>query len=185
MSKKKKETRTKKKQHKEKVQTIRHQQSILTLLETQPGRGLTLTQIIRKTGAKKKDDLKRIERFIDSLLEEGRITQLSNGSYVSARKEEEFTGVVDHVSSRFAYVNIGEEQDVYVKTKDLASAVDGDTVKVSIFPTQHGDHPEGKVVEILKRNRNRFVGRIEVSANFAFVVPDFRKIHQDFFIKKG
>ncbi|HEU5146431.1 MAG TPA: ribonuclease R, partial [Chryseosolibacter sp.] len=182
MSKKKKETRTKKKQHKEKVQTIKHQQSILSLLDSQPRRGLTLTQIIRKTGAKKKEDLKKIERFIDSLLDQGRIRQLSNGHYVSQREEEEFTGVVDHVSSRFAYINIGEEQDVYVKTKDLGSAVDGDTVRVTIFPTQHGDHPEGKVVEILKRNRNRFVGRIEVSANFAFVIPDFRKIHQDFFV---
>lgn len=182
MSKKKKETRTKKKQHKEKVQTIKHQQSILSLLDSQPRRGLTLTQIIRKTGAKKKEDLKKIERFIDSLLDQGRIRQLSNGHYVSQREEEEFTGVVDHVSSRFAYINIGEEQDIYVKTKDLGSAVDGDTVRVTIFPTQHGDHPEGKVVEILKRNRNRFVGRIEVSANFAFVIPDFRKIHQDFFV---
>ena len=38
------------------------------------------------------------------------------------------------------------------------------------------------MVEIVKRNRNKFVGRIEVSANFAFVIPDFRKIHQDFFV---
>lgn len=182
MSKKKKETRTKKKQHKEKVQTVKHQQSILNLLDAQPRRGLTLTQIIRKTGAKKKEDLKKIERFIDSLLDQGRIRQLSNGNFVSQREQEEFTGVVDHVSSRFAYVDIGEEQDIYVKTKDLASAVDGDTVKVTVFPTRHGDHPEGKVLEILNRNRSRFVGRIEVSANFAFVVPDFRKIHQDFFI---
>lgn len=182
MSKKKKETRTKKKQHKEKVQTVRHQQSILNLLDAQPRRGLTLTQIIRKSGAKKKEDLKRIERFIDSLLDQGRIRQLSNGNFVSQREEQEFTGIVDHVSSRFAYIDIGEEQDIYVKTKDLASAVDGDTVKVSVFATRHGDHPEGKVVEVINRNRSRFVGRIEVSANFAFVVPDFRKIHQDFFI---
>lgn len=181
MSKKKKETRTKKKQHKEQVQTGKHQQSILNVLDAQP-RGLTLTQIIRKTGAKKKEDLKKVERFIDSLLDKGRIRQLSNGNFVSARTEEEFTGVVDHVSSRFAYVDIGEEQDVYVKTRDLASAVDGDTVRINIHPTQHGDHREGKVVEILKRNRTRFVGRIEVSSNFAFVVPDFRKIHQDFFV---
>src|SRR3546814_21163734 len=45
-----------------------------------------------------------------------------------------------------------------------------------------GEHPEGKVVEVLKRNRNRFVGRIEVSPNYAFVIPDFRKSHQDFFV---
>jgi ribonuclease R len=182
MSKKRKETRTKKKQHKEKSQTGRQQQVILNLLDAEPKKGLTLTQIIRKTGAKKKEDLKKIERFIDSLLESDRIKQLSNGSFVTNRSADEYTGIVDHVNSRFAYVNIGEEQDVYVKTKDLASAVDGDTVKVTIFPTRHGDHPEGKVVEIVKRNRNRFVGRIEVSANYAFVIPDFRKIHQDFFV---
>jgi ribonuclease R len=182
MSKKKKETRTKKQQHKEKSQTARHRQAILDLLDAKPSRGLTLSQIIRKTGAKKKEDLKKIERFLDSLLDSGRIKQLTNGSFVTSRTEEEFTGVVDHVSSRFAYVDIGEEQDVYIKTKDLASAVDGDTVKVTIFSTRHGEHPEGKVVEVLKRNRTRFVGRIDVSANFAFVIPDFRKIHQDFFI---
>lgn len=183
MSKKKKETRTKNKQHKEKVQTGRYQQTILSLLDSQPGRGLTLTQIIRKTGAKKKEDLKKIERYLESLLDKGKIAQLSNGSFISARTEEdEFVGTVDHVSSRFAYVDIGEEQDVYVKTKDLGSAVDGDTVKVTISHTRHGEHPEGKVVEILKRNRNKFVGRMDVSANFAFVIPDFRKIHQDFFV---
>src|SRR5688500_14241698 len=104
MSKKKKETRTKKKKHKEKTQTGRHKQVILNLLDAQPRRGLTLTQIIRKTGAKKKEDLKKIERFIDSLLESGRIRQLSNGSFVPVkgdvdRNQAEFTGVVDHVSS--------------------------------------------------------------------------------------
>jgi ribonuclease R len=182
MSKKKKETRTKKKQHKDKSQTGRHKQTILSLLDAQPNRGLTLTQIIRKTGAKKKEDLKKIQQFIDSLLEGDRIKQLSNGSFISNRTQEESSGVVDHVNSRFGYVNIGEEQDIYVKTQDLGSAVHGDTVKVTVFPSRHGEHPEGKVVEVLKRNRSRFVGRIEVSANFAFVVPDFRKIHQDFFV---
>ena len=182
MSKKKKETRTNKKQHKDKNQAGRQQQAILNLLDAQPRRGLSLSQIIRKTGAKKKEDLKKIELFIDSLLESDRIKQLTNGSFISNLKEEQFTGVVDHVSSRFAYVDIGEEEDIYVKTKDLGSAVDGDTVKLTIFPTRHGDHREGKVLEIIKRNRNRFVGRIDVSANFAFVTPDFRKIHQDFFV---
>lgn len=183
MSKKKKEIRTKKKHHKEKDQAGRLQQVILSLLDAEPKRGLSLKQIIRKTGAKKKEDLKKIGLFIDSLLESGRITQLSNGSLISNRSSEEFTGVVDHVNARFAYITAGgDEDDIYVKTKDLGSAIDGDTVKFAVFPTRHGKHREGKVVEVLKRNRNRFVGRIEISANFAFVIPDFRKIHQDFFV---
>src|SRR5690606_26123969 len=90
---------------------------------------------------------------------------------------------LDHVITRFAYIEHGHDQsDIYVKASDLNSAVDGDTVRVSIYPTRRGDHPEGRVVEIIKRNRNRFVGRLELSPNFAFVKPDFRKIHVDFYI---
>src|SRR5690606_1755384 len=111
MSKKKKETRNQRKPHKEKKQTARHRQAILDMLDANARKGLTLTQIVRKLAAKKKEDLKRIERFIASLLASDRIRQLKNGHYVSNRKEEEYIGVVDHVSSRFAYVDIGDDHD--------------------------------------------------------------------------
>ena len=182
MSKKKKEQRSKSKKKKTKDQVGKLRSAILAVLEENAGRGLSLKQIIKKTGIKKKEDIKKAGHFVDDLLEKEKIKQLSNGNYVSTREAEEYTGVVDHVSSRFAYVNIGTEEDIFIKSSDLGSAVDGDTVKVAIFPTRHGEHPEGKVTEIVRRNRTRFVGKIEVSKNYAFVVADSRKIHQDFFI---
>jgi ribonuclease R len=184
MSKKdKKEVRTRKKQKKDKNRLGEVRSNILALLDDPKGRGMSLKQLIRKLGLKKKEDIKKATSYVDDLLEKERIRQLSNGSFVSNRKSEEYQGIVDHVSSRFAYVKISDEQpDVYVKSSDLSSAVDGDTVRIVIFPTRHGEHPEGKVTEVMKRNRNRFVGKIEMSKNFAFVIADARKIHQDFFI---
>jgi ribonuclease R len=117
------------------------------------------------------------------LEEAGKIRQLADGSYSSTRKIETVEGVVDHVNPRFAYVNTGSEEDIYVRTQDLATALHGDTVRVSLISKRKGQKPEGRVEEIVKRNRTRFVGRLEVSPNrFAFVVPDFKKIYQDFFI---
>jgi ribonuclease R len=188
MSKKnKKEARTKRKDKKSQGQTGRVRSGILSLLDDEPERGLTITQIIRKLGLKKKEDIKRAAQYLDDQVEQGRIKQLSNGSYIGSQTisgSGDLEGVVDHVSSRFAYIKIGTDQDkdIYVKANDLGSAVDGDTVKVSVFKTRHGDHPEGKVTEVVRRNRNRFVGKIEISKNFAFVVPDARKVHQDFFV---
>jgi len=95
----------------------------------------------------------------------------------------EITGTVDHVSSRFAYVRLGNDQpDIFIKAKDLRGAVDGDTVTIIIFPTKHGEHQEGRVTSIVKRNRTRYVGKVELSKSFAFVVPDYRKMHTDFFV---
>lgn len=184
MSKKnKKEARTKKKEKKVKGQTGRIRAQLLALLDEQSKKGISLTQIIRKLHLKKKEDIKKTTHYLDELVDDGRIRQLANGHYTgNGGSEEEVQGVVDHVSSRFAYINIGTDEDVYVKSSDLAGAVDGDIVKVAILPNRHGSHPEGVVKEIVSRNRSRFVGKIEISKNFAFVVADSRKIHQDFFI---
>ena len=157
--------------------------ALLALLDQSQGKAFSLKQIVKKLNLKKRDDIKMLGHLIDDHLETERIQEAKDGSYQSNRVEEEITGVVDHVSSRFAYVKIGkDEPDIFVKGSDLGSAVDGDTVQIVIFPTRHGEHREGKVTKVLHRSRNRFVGKVELSKNFAFVVPDARKIHGDFFI---
>ncbi len=156
---------------------------ILSIFSENPGKGYSIKQIARKAQVKKKDELKQVSNFIYELELQGQIKEISDGTYTGIASMNAITGIVDHVSSRFAYVRIGEEQpDIYIKSKDLGAAVDGDTVTVSVFRTKHGEHPEGKVLEVLKRGRSRYVGRIEVSKNYAFVVPDYRKMHQDFFV---
>jgi len=157
--------------------------ALLALLDQSQGKEFSLKQIVKKLNLKKKDDIKMLGHLIDDHLETERIQEAKDGSYKSNRVEEEITGVVDHVSSRFAYIKIGkDEPDIFVKGSDLGSAVDGDTVQIVIFPTRHGEHREGKVTKVLHRSRNRFVGKVELSKSFAFVVPDARKIHGDFFI---
>src|SRR5688572_6054291 len=176
-----KKKKTKDKSGKEKHDKL--EASLISLLEQSKGKAYSLKQIVKKLTLKKKDDIKFDGQLLDQLVEDERIQQLSNGNYKSDRKEEELTGVVDHVSSRFAYVKLGNDQkDVFIKGRDLGSAVDGDTVQIVVFATRHGEHPEGKVTKVVHRNRNRFVGRVELSKNFAFVIADARKIHTDFFI---
>lgn len=156
---------------------------VTRLLDENPGKGYSIKQLAKKLGLKKRDDIKQVSQVVYRLEEDDVIKELSNGNYASNRKQKSISGVVDHVSSRFAYVVIGNAQpDVYVKARDLNSAMHGDTVNTVVFPSKHGEHPEGRVVDVTNRSRTRFVGKIEVLANYAFVVADFKKVHQDFFV---
>jgi ribonuclease R len=178
MSKSKKAKPTKSKDSFARIKAI-----ILSVFSDNPGKGYTIKQIARKAQVKKKDELKLVSNYVFELELQGQIKEVSDGTYTAVASASAVTGIVDHVSSRFAYIRLGEDQpDIYIKSKDLGSAMDGDTVAVNVFKTRHGEHPEGKVVEIVKRGRTRYVGRIEVSKNYAFVVPDYRKMHQDFFV---
>jgi ribonuclease R len=157
--------------------------ALITLLE-ETGKAYGAQQLIKKLGLKKKSLIEELYKLLDALTLEGKIEQLSNDYYKITRTSQALTGIVDHVNIRFAYVVTGQEgmKDVYVRTSDLGSAMHGDTVAISVSKKKSGDNPEGKVTEIIKRGRNRFVGKIELSRNFGFVVPDFKKIYQDFFI---
>lgn len=173
----------KRKQGKEKPDRAGLASAVMKLFARSPGQTFSIKQLAKKLGLKKKADVKEATLAVQDLAGRNKLRQLSNGSYAALQELQEAVGQVDHVSSRFAYVKMGSDHpDIFVKARDLGSAFDGDTVRVAIYPTRHGEHPEGKVVEIVKRNRNRFVGRLELSRNFAFVKPDFRKIHVDFFI---
>ncbi len=180
MSKKKFKKIKEKKHRKEKSSVY---SSILALLEEMIGKAYSTKQITKKLGIKRKTLITDLYRILDQLEEEGKIEQLGNGTYRSARESASLTGRVDHVNPRFAYVIVeGEEKDIYVKSRDLGSAIHGDIVELSIFSSRKGASPEGKVTNIVQRGRNRFVGRIEESANYAFIVPDFKKIYNDFFV---
>ncbi len=158
--------------------------SLLSLLEEMSGKGYSPQQLIKKLGLKKKSLIEDLFKLLDALEEEGKVEQLPSGNYKSTHKKKAVTGIVDHVNPRFAYVATGEEgqKDIYVRSTDLASALHGDTVEVEVSNRKTGENPEGRITSIVKRGRTRFVGRMEVSRNFGFVVPDFKKIYQDFFI---
>ena len=158
--------------------------SLMSLLEEMAGNAYSVPQLVKKLGLKKKTLIEDLYKLLDSLEEEGAVEKLSSGQYKSSRKSKSVTGIVDHVNPRFAYVATGEEgkKDIYIRTQDLGSALHGDTVAVALSGRKTGESPEGKVTEIVKRSRSRFVGKIELSRNFGFVVPDFKKVYQDFFI---
>ena len=156
---------------------------LISIFDESAGKSFQFRQLVRELGAKNKAENKEVFHLLDELEASGKIRQLADGSFASTRKVDTLEGVVDHVNPRFAYVNVGGEEDVYVRTQDLGTALHGDLVRISIVSKRKGQKPEGREEEIVKRNRTRFVGRLDVTPNrFAFVVPDFKKIYQDFFI---
>ena len=173
--------------------------SLMAMLEESPGKEFKLQSLVKKLSLKKKAMVEELFKLLDQLEDDGVIKQTEDGNFLLVKASsgskapdaktkgttgKGITGVVDHVNARFAYVITGEEgaKDVYVKTQDLNNALNGDTVNITLFSKKTGANPEGKVIEVVKRARNRFVGKLQLSKSFAFVVPDFKKIYQDFFI---
>ncbi len=93
-------------------------------------------------------------------------------------------GTLDITRSGIGYVVIADGSgDVLVRPGDFNTALNGDTVKVKITrePVRNSKK-EGKIVEVLTRKQNEFIGHIQLSTNYAFFVPDTDKPMPDLFI---
>ncbi|ELR73703.1 3'-to-5' exoribonuclease RNase R [Fulvivirga imtechensis AK7] len=157
---------------------------ILSLLNSNPGTAFSIKQITKKLGFRRKDYNREIPYVLMLLQESGKIVHLGSEKYSSSHAAEVLIGKIDHVNPRFAYLLTPDDrEDIYIKTTDLNYAMDGDLVKVKAQGPVKGRKPEGKVIEIIERAKDQFVGRIEFSPRFAFVIADNRKIYQDIFVK--
>lgn len=92
------------------------------------------------------------------------------------------SGVLMMTKSGFGFVRIDENEEIKISEKHLNTAFHEDKVEVSLFARKSSEKPEGEIVRVIERGRQNFVGTLEKSKNFAFVVPDDKRIHRDFFI---
>jgi len=159
---------------------------IVEFLNQTPGRGYQVKQILKGLGVRDAKSKGIVSEVIFGLEARGVVKKLRNGSFTIEGEQKTIAGVVDSVNARFAYVvpdGDAEQDDIWVSKEDLLGAMDDDKVKVVLKPKKHGKSPEGKVVEVLARHRDEFVGRIEMNTRYAFVVPDFKKMFHDIYVK--
>ncbi|WP_194975587.1 ribonuclease R [Aquiflexum lacus] len=163
---------------------------VLNFLDNNYGKEFNAKQIIKKLEIRDSVTKGGVEPTLHKLAAAGSVSKTPR-NYFSSVKEPEFVeGEVDFVNPRFAFIKPDPkhdlEEDVLIKEADLKQALDGDRVRIMVYPNKgKTGRLEGKVLEIVQRNRDEFVGRVEISPRFAFVVPDFKKMHQDIFVHTG
>lgn len=122
---------------------------------------------------------------LEALKKQGFVIEKETGKYQVKETKQYVTGTIDFTSQGTAFVVYNEnEADIFIPAKKSKDALQGDLVKVYMFPKRgSGRRREGEVIEVIKRAKTEFVGTIRINPKFAFVVPDSHKIHVDFFIR--
>ena len=103
------------------------------------------------------------------------------------KKKQKLTGKFCANEKGFGFITFEDEEkeDIFVPSKSVNGALDGDTVQFLIYKQKQGNKKaEAKIVKVLKRERETLVGTFQKSRNFGFVVPDDKSFATDIFISK-
>jgi len=147
-------------------------QEILSVFYDNPQRTFNYKQLAQALSIKDPEIVRLISVVLDELGESGKIDQVQRGRFRLRTRGGYITGRVELQPQGFAYVNSEEaEEPVLVSQGNLNHAMEGDLVKVYLYARRKRHQLEGEVEEILERAKSTFVGVIERSRNFAFLIP--------------
>lgn len=158
--------------------------AILSVLYEEPGKTVNYKQISTWLGIKDPETRKLVNVALQELKDDDYLDQISRGKYKLKAKTGTICGIVELQPQGFAYVNSDEtDRPVLISSRNLKHAMEGDKVKVHLYARRKKHDLEGEVIEIIERAKTVFVGTVQTSRNFAFLVPA-GKVGFDIFIPK-
>ena len=101
--------------------------------------------------------------------------------------KEEIIGTYRKNQKGFGFVKIeNQEDEIYISRENSKTALNGDTVSIKIIAEKEGTKKqEGKIIKIVRHEKDTVVGTFQKSRNFAFVVSDDKNFGTDIFISKA
>ncbi len=167
---------------------------ILSIFAENPFKKYNYKQIGHLIGVKDQAGRDLLLNILDDLIFTEDLNEVRKGKYMLnpkklqelANKKKYITGTVDMKKTGKAYIVSDEGgDDIYVASNNVGHALHNDHVKVLLFPKRKSHKTEGQIIEVLERIKDTYVGVLEMSKNFGFVVTDNQTMPYDIFVAKS
>ena len=157
---------------------------IFQVLEDEPSKGFNYKQIAARLGIDDATGRNILISRLAQLKSKERIVEVDRGKYKKKSSGKKvYEGILDVTMNGNAYVVVEELQDdIFVPNHKLNKGLHGDIVEVAVQQKGKGKKLEGKVVGIVKRTKDTYVGLLEKHKTFAFVRPTESKMYTDVFV---
>jgi ribonuclease R len=161
-------------------------QNLLKILNQSPSKSFNYKQISSKLEITDASGRNQIIQKLEELKGYKKVEEAERGKFKIAPVSKYYTGILDVTSNGNAYFICDElEHDIYIPARNLNRGLNKDTVKIYLYNRKNTSKEEGDVVEIIKRAKTEFVGVLQLSKNFGFVVADDFKMYTDIFVAKN
>lgn len=159
---------------------------LLNIFRANPSNLYNYKQLSKKLDITDMDTKSLITKVCYDLVENEQLEEVYTGKFRYSSAGAYITGVVDMTRRGTAYIVSDDiKEDIFISQAGLNHALHGDEVKVYLYAHRKNRQPEGEVVEIIKSAKSTFVGVIEISKNFAFLLTEGKNMPYDIFIPLG
>ncbi|MFD2529800.1 ribonuclease R [Polaribacter marinaquae] len=180
-------TKKKKKIYKKKGKVVKNlTKNIFRILNEDSDKFYNYKQIAAKLSIVDTDGKNQVIKKLAELASTKKIVEVDRGKFKINADRKYSVGTLDITSNGNGYfVTEDYEDDIFIPNVNLGKGLHNDIVKAYVYKKRSGKKLEADVVEILERAKTEFVGVLQKSKNFGFVLPDSNKMYADIFISEN
>ena len=177
----------KKKIYKKKGSVIKNlTRDIFKIFNNDNSKHYNYKQIASKLGITNSDGKTQILKKLAELKETKKIKEVDRGKYQIIIDKKYHIGTLDITSNGNGYfISDDFEKDIFIPSNNLGKGLQNDTVKAYVYKRNRSNKLEADIIEIIERDKTTFVGVLQMSKNFGFVLCDNQKMYADIFISKS
>jgi ribonuclease R len=159
---------------------------VLSLMRKSAYRPMTLRELVSRFNVPA-DQKGQFRNLIKELCQSGDVVLVKGKRYGLARKMNLVTGTLQASREGFGFVTPEKGdgkrgEDIFVKARNMGSAMHGDQVLVRLEHFRKGRSPEGSVIRIVERAHTLIVGKLEKYPGYGYVIPADHRITQDIYV---
>ncbi len=162
-----------------------YKKNIVKILEAQPHRFFKPKELVRFLKIPAADSAE-VRSALRRLVDENLISKHKANRYRALKPSSVLTGKIEVKTQGFAFLLMPEgEEDIFIGPANLGLALDGDQVKVQLFAAAKEKRREGRVIEVIERQRRYIVGLLKKGKHFYYLVPDDSRIFRDIYVHES
>ncbi len=159
--------------------------SITNIFNENQTKSFNFRQIAALLELKHDSQKDHVLNILFQLLEDDFLTEVTRGKYRLNSRGGFITGSIERQGVKTFLLPDDGGELVFIPERKTNHALLNDKVKVFLYARRRGQQPEGEVVDIIERAKDTFVGLLDVSENYAFLICDNRVLTNDVFIPKN
>lgn len=165
--------------------------AILQVLGENPAVGMNYRQISGKMGMTDNASRELLHIYLEKLVADGTIVEMNRGKYKlspeyleqTEAQGETLEGIVDLKANGNAFISVKDRpEDVFISQEHTNHALHGDTVLVKLFAGRKGYKAEGRVIQVISRGKEEFVGVLKISKYYGTFIADSSNMPVDILV---
>ena len=148
-------------------------------------KALSTADIDNALGISGAEQTKELVDALNDLESNADIYRTHKNKFMPFSKSPFKQGILRMNKKGFGFVEMGAEEDIFIKKDNIKEALDSDRVIVEVTETKDDGRKEGKIIRVIERTLSSIVGEVYYKKNICYVKPDDTKLKMIIEIEKG